>query len=137
MDYVENDLVVVYLSTQDRNQKDCKFKVCKVLSVGMYDLHCETMDTFNRVFKVSKLRCTKLERKNFRFDKHHPTPPKIGDLVTSIRDSYSTGRESFTGIVENITYDPTSQQEPIYVVRIGQKTVRAYLENIIILESAD
>lgn len=137
MDYVEDDLVVVFLSTQGRDKKDCNFKICKVLAVGVYDLHCETLDTYARVFKVSKKRCTKLDRKNFKFDQYHPTVPKIGDLIMSIRDSFSSGRETFTGMVENITYDPTNQQNPMFVIRTGQKTVRAYLENIIILESAD
>jgi len=137
MEYVKDDLVIVFLSTQDRRTKNkCKYKICKVVVAGKYDMICETIGTFSKIFKVSKKRCFKIEMKNYTYLEHKPTPPKIGDLIMSVRDNYSSGRDTFTGIVENITYDPSDQHDPMYHIRIGQKTVRAYLENIIILESA-
>ena len=137
MDYKKDDLVIVYISNQDREQNHCDYKICRVVASGIHDVICETQGMYKKVFKVSKKRCEKIEIKNYDYGEHHTTKPKIGDLVTSIRDTYSKGRDIFTGIVENIIYDPTDQQDPVYTVRIGQKTVRAYLENIIIIQLAD
>ena len=138
MEYVKDDLVIVYLSMHDRtNDKKLDYKVCKVVVVGKHDLICETPGSFSKLFKVSKSRCVRLENKFFKYSDAKTVKPRIGDLVTSARDTFNKGRDTFTGIVENITYDPTTQYDPIYVVRIGQQTVRAYLENIIIIESAE
>ena len=137
MEYVKGDKVIVYLSTQDRKKRECDFKVCTVIACGVHDLMCETVGSFTKVFRVSKHRCTKLNQKIYDYGEHHPTPPAIGDLILSIRDTFKEARDEFTGIVEDIIYDPTSHNSPVYVIRTGPKTVRAYLENIIILESAN
>ena len=135
--YKEGDDVIVYLSTKTRDVDESEYRICKVIAVGIYDLICETPSKFSKVFRVSKKRCVKLNNKYIKPLDHHPTKPKLGDLVTSIRDTFSTGRDQFTGIVEDIIYDPTSNSEEVYIVRIGSKTVRAYLENIIIIETVD
>ena len=79
----------------------------------------------------------KLDKSYINPLEHHTMRPKRGDLVTSIRDTFNQGRDEFTGIVEDIVYDPTSNFSEVYVVRVGVKTVRAYLENIIIIETVD
>ena len=137
MEYVKGDKVIVYLSAKDRTHESADFKICRVVANGEFDLLCETEGTFNKLFKVSKKRCTKIEDKQFAYDDAQTVRPKIGDLILSIRDTYREDRDEFTGIVENIIYDPTKNLNAMYIVRIGQKTVRAYLENIIILESAN
>ena len=98
---------------------------------------CEISSIYsNKLFKISKKRCVKIDRKKFSYKEHKTHIPEIGDLVMSINDSYNKEREILTGIVENILYDPTDQFNQIYVIRIGQKTVRSYLENIIVLETS-
>ena len=137
MEFEKNDLVIVYVSNQDRNQNKCDYVICDVLEVGRYDLFCQAKNKYTtRIFKVSKKRCVKIQTRNFKYSDHHPVKPRIGDLVSHIKDTYSSGREEYTGIIENIIYDPTTQQETMYIVRIGQDTTRAYLENIVILEPA-
>lgn len=137
MEYVKGDKVIVYLSAKDRTHESVDFKICKVVASGEYDLMCETVGSFTRLFKVSKKRCVKIEDKDFNHSQARPKKPNIGDLILSMRDTFREDRDEFTGIVENIIYDPTKNSNPMYIVRIGQKTVRAYLENIIILESAN
>lgn len=135
MEYCEGDNVLVYLSTKTRENEELEYRFCKVVLVGEFDLICETSNTFKKLFKVSKQRCIPILNKNILHDQFHPIKPKKGDLVTSIRDSFSSGREMFTGIVEDIIYDPTSNQDEVFIIRTGAKTTRAYLENIIIIES--
>ncbi len=135
MGYEKGDKVIVYLSTKDREKENAEYRICKVTAVGKFDLLCETFGSFTKLFRVSKKRCVKILNKKFDAFDAQPTKPKVGDLILSMRDSYREDRDEFTGIVEDIIYDPTSNPHPVYVVRIGQKTVRAYLENIIILES--
>ena len=138
MEYVKGDKVIVYLSAKDRTHESVDYKICRVVACGEFDLVCETISlTFSKLFKVSKERCVKIHIKDFRYDQAQPATPKIGDLILSIRDTFKEERDEFTGMVENIIYDPTKNTNPMYVIRIGQKTVRAYLENIIILESAN
>ena len=137
MDYLKGDRVIVYLSTQERKNKSVEYRICKVVASGEFDLICETIGNFTKIFKVSKHRCVKIDNKVLEYNDHHPISPKVGDLVISIRDTFKSDRDEFTGIVEDITYDPTTNFQPVYIVRTGQKTVRAYLENIIILESAN
>lgn len=137
MEYVKGDKVIVYLSAKDRTHESVDYKICKVVASGEFDLMCETISTYSRLFKVSKERCVKIEKRDFNHSQAQPRKPKVGDLVLSMRDTFREDRDEFTGIVENIIYDPTKNTNPMYVVRIGQKTVRAYLENIIILESAN
>lgn len=137
MGYEKGDKVIVYLSTRGREDEDAAYKICKIEAVGKFDLLCETAGTFKKLFRVSKKRCVKILNKIFDPSDANPVKPSIGDLILSVRDSYREDRDEFTGIVENIIYDPTTNPHPVYVVRIGQKTVRAYLENIIILESAN
>jgi len=134
----ENDLVMIFISKQDRDTDEyCDFKICKVIVVGKHDLICENSNIYsNKLFKISKKRCVKIDRKKFNYKEHKTHNPEIGDLVMSISDSYNKERETFTGIVENISYDPTDQFNQIYIIRIGQKTVRSYLENIIVLETS-
>ena len=61
----ENDLVMIFISKQSRQTDDyCDYKICKVLAVGKYDLICETSSIYSsKLFKVSKKRWVKLERK--------------------------------------------------------------------------
>ena len=134
----ENDLVIIFISKQNRSTDEyCEFKICKVVAVGRHDLLCEISSIYsNKLFKISKKRCVKIDRKKFSYKEHKTHIPEIGDLVMSINDSYNKEREILTGIVENILYDPTDQFNQIYVIRIGQKTVRSYLENIIVLETS-
>lgn len=137
-EFLENDLVVVYISKQSRHtDKYCDFKICKVISVGLYDLICESTDSYcNKLFKISKKRCAKFHKRDLIYSEHKTHDPLPGDLVINISDSYGKERKVFTGIVENIIYDPTDRFNPIYTVRIGQETIRAYLENIIVLETS-
>lgn len=137
MEYVKGDKVIVYLSARDRTHGSADYKICRVVVSGAFDLICETVGMYPKLFKVSKERCIKIEDKTFKHDQARTVNPKIGDLIISIRDTFREERDEFTGIVENIIYDPTKNTSPMYIVRIGQKTVRAYLENIIILESAN
>lgn len=131
------DDVVVYLSTCTRGSSTPEYRISKVVAVGKYDLMCEVDSRYNKLFKVSKKRCVKLSGSNIDPLDHHPAKPQKGDLVTSMRDTFSHGRDEFTGIVEDIVYDPTTNFSEVYVVRVGVKTVRAYLENIIIIETVD
>jgi len=134
----ENDLVIIFISKQDRNTDEyCDFKICKVLAVGKDDLLCEISSMYsNKLFKISKKRCVKIDRKKFSYKDHQTHAPQIGDLVMSISDPYNKERETHTGLVENITYDPTTQFNQVYTIRTGQKTITAYLENIIVLETS-
>lgn len=137
MEFKKNDLVIVYVSNQGRNQNKCDYVICDVVAAGRHDLFCQTKSIYsNRVFKVSKKRCVKIQCKDFKYSEHHPVSPSVGDLVLCVKESYTTGREEYTGIVENIVYDPTNQHYPVYIIRVGQETKRAYLENIVILEHA-
>ena len=136
-DFKIGDDVVVYLSTCTRSNNIPEYRISKVIAVGKYDLMCEIKSTFNKVFKVSKQRCVKLSGRGLNPLDYHPAKPKKGDLVTSIRDTFSQGRDEFSGIVEDIIYDPSSNFSEVYIVRVGAKTVRAYLENIIIIETVD
>jgi hypothetical protein len=138
MGYDVGDRILVYLSTRTRDNQESGSRFCKVVLVGMYDLVCETEGTFTKLFKVSKKRCVKIEKKEYMYEEHHPVKPKIGDLITSLRETFSKGRDSFTGVVEDIIYNPTDNHEEVFIIRTGaSKTVRAYLENIIIIESAN
>ena len=132
----ENDLVMIFISKQSRQTDEyCDYKICKVLAVGKYDLICETSSIYSsKLFKVSKKRCVKLERKKIKHHEFKTHNPQIGDLVITIHDRYKKERETFTGIVENIIYDPSDQYNSIYNIRIGQETIIAYLENIIVLD---
>ena len=134
----ENDLVIIFISKQDRASDEyCDFKICKVLAVGKHDLLCEISSIYsNKLFKISKKRCIKIDRKKFNYKEHQTHSPQIGDLVMSIIDPYNKERETYTGLVENITYDPTTQFNQVYTIRTGQKTITAYLENIIVLETS-
>ena len=131
------DDVVVYLSTVTRDNGKPEYSISKVVTVGKHDLMCETSGTFKKLFRVSKARCVKLDSGKIGALDHHPQKPKKGDLITSMRDTYSHGRDEFTGVVEDIIYDPTSNIGEVYIIRIGAKTVRAYLENIIIIQTVD
>ena len=131
------DDVVVYLSTRTRGSDVPEYRICKVVAIGKYDLMCDADSRYNKLFKVSKQRCVKLDGTHIAPLDYHPVKPSKGDLVTSMRDTFSHGRDEFTGIVEDIVYDPTSNFSEVYVVRVGAKTVRAYLENIIIIETVD
>ena len=137
-EYLENDLVIIYISKQSRETDEyCDFKICKVVAVGKYDLICEKSNVYgSKIFKISKKRCVKLNKCTFKYSEHKTHNPRIGDLVTIVNDFYNKDRETFTGMVENIIYDPSDQFNPVYVIRIGQKTMRAYLENIIVLEES-
>ncbi len=138
MGYKVGDRVLVYLSLKTRNNCEFDYRFCKVVLVGLYDLICETEGTFSKIFKVSQKRCIKIQEKRYHHHDHHPVKPKVGDLITSIRDTYSKGRDTFTGVVEDIIYDPTNNHDEVFIIRTGtSKTVRAYLENIIIIESAN
>tara|TARA_R110000868_G_scaffold267093_3_gene526361 strand:- start:4801 stop:5223 length:423 start_codon:yes stop_codon:yes gene_type:complete len=134
----ENDLVMIFISKQSRETDEyCDYKICKVLAVGVYDLICEASSIYSsKLFKISKKRCAKLERKKIKHHEFKTHDPQIGDLVITIHDRYKKERETFTGIVENIVYDPSDQFNPIYNIRIGQETIIAYLENIIVLETS-
>ena len=128
---------MIFISKQSRETDEyCEYKICKVIAVGKYDLICEMSSIYStKLFKISKKRCVKLERKKISYNEFKTQNPQIGDLVVTINDHYKKERETFTGIVENIVYDPSDQFNPIYSIRIGQETIIAYLENIIILES--
>ena len=127
--YHKDDYVIVYLSNADAD-----FRICKVVAVGENDLMCEIGGSYKKLFRVSKQRCVKFENRKMQHTQYHPTEPKIGDLVVSIKDSFGKDRETFTGIVKNIIYDPVSNDRPVYVIRTGQKVRKAHLENIIVLE---
>ena len=131
------DSVVVYLSTKTRDSAEPEHRISKVVAVGKYDLICETESRFNKLFRVSKKRCVRLNGDHITALDHHPKKPKRGDLIISLRDTFSQGRDEFTGIVEDIVYDPTTNCGEVYIIRIGAQTVRAYLENIIIIETVD
>ena len=106
MEYVKGDKAIVYLSAKDRNHDGAEYKICKVVAIGQFDLMCETLGTFTRLFKVSRERCVKITDKKFDHSQGHPIKPRIGDLILSMRDTYKESRDEFTGIVENIIYDP-------------------------------
>lgn len=138
MEYCEGDNVLVHVSTKTRNSNEAEYRFCKVVFVGCYDLICETKGTFSKIFKVSQKRCVKIKKQEYSYKDHHTTKPSIGDLILSARDTFNKGRDTFTGIVEDIIYDPTNNHEEIFIIRTGSsKTVRAYIENIIIIESAN
>ena len=129
---------MIFISKQDRDTGEyCDFKICKVVAVGKYDLICEKSNLYSsKLFKISKNRCLKIDKKKFSYKEHKTHDPKIGDLVLSINSPYGKDRETYTGLVENIIYDPTDQFNQVYIVRTGQKTIKAYLENIIVLETS-
>ena len=137
-DILKNDLVIIYTSKQSRGSDVfCDIMICKVVAVGKYDLICEKSSIYSeKLFKVSRKRCIKLSMQTFKHTDHRTHNPSIGDLVMTITDRYNKEREAFTGMVENIIYDPSDQFNPVYDIRIGQKIIRAYLENIIVLESS-
>ena len=137
-DILKNDLVVIYMSKQSRDTDEyCDIMICKVIAAGKYDLICEKSNIYSdKLFKISKKRCIKIDKQAFKYCDYLTHNPKIGDLVMAVTDLYSKERELFTGMVENIIYDPSHQFNPVYDIRIGQEIIRAYLENIIVLESS-
>ena len=135
MGYEVNDKVVVVSSSNEQTAASQEYTVCNVVAVGKFDLVCSkvVINSFKRIFKVSKKRCLKINLECSYTD-HKTIEPKLGDLVISMTDKYEKDIEAITGIVEKILYDPLAQQQYIYFIRTGQKTVRCYLNNMIILE---
>ena len=84
----ENDLVMIFISKQSRKTDEyCEYKICKVIAVGEYDLICELSSIYsNKLFKISKKRCIKLERKKISYNEFKTHDPQLGDLVITIND---------------------------------------------------
>lgn len=136
MGYEKGDSVIVYASKRKHDKVSTDFSICKVVAVGKYDLICKLESKFfNRLFTVSRERCTKISKAAISIDSHTVRKPQVGDLVMSLSENYEKKRTELTGIVEEIIYDPVRQVLPYYIIRTGQKTETVYFENIIILES--
>lgn len=134
MGYEKGDDVIVYASKQKHDKLLTEFSICSVVAVGEYDLICKKDSKFcNNLFAVSKQRCEKILKKIIPPKAFDIKPPIVGDLITSITESYDKKRTEITGIVEEIIYDPSSRSKPYYIVRIGLKTEVVYFDNTIIL----
>ena len=89
-----------------------------------------------KVFRVSKARCLRLPKFNLRHDEAEITRPTIGDLVMSITERIGGEREEITGIVEEMTYEPTQYEMREVTIRSGTKRHAVKESSVIVLETS-
>tara|TARA_R100000005_G_scaffold94717_2_gene73600 strand:- start:104 stop:526 length:423 start_codon:yes stop_codon:yes gene_type:complete len=138
MDYKVGDTVVVFGSKTTGTKNSCNAFFCTVIAVGNKDLFCEHVSRIKmkKVFRVSKARCLRLPKFNLRHDEAEITRPALGDLVMSITERIGGEREEITGIVEEMTYEPTQYEMREVTIRSGTKRHAVKESSVIVLETS-
>ena len=129
----ENDKVIVAGITTDRKgTRITNTTICKVVSVGKYDLFVKKIPeaSYEKAFSIPQSMCQKIEFKKFNTEKSIQEP-KIGNLVISVFSKFSN-EEKVVGRIEKIVNKPGSKQTAN--LRVTTELVEVPFDSLIILE---